>query len=749
MRLCGRALLAAIAVASSSGAPTRADWSAGHAPLMTRWSSQVSPTNVHQEYPRPQLIRDDWLNLNGLWDYAIRSNSSVQPTNYDGQILVPFPVESALSGVMKSFDADSVLWYRRMTRIPAQWRGRRVRMNFGAADWQCRLLVNGHDAGVHRGGYSRFAFDISRYLRWTNDEEIVVAITDPTEGDQPRGKQSRKPEGIFYTPASGIWQTVWLEPVPDVCIDELRMAPDIDAKGLRLRVLVGSVADDIRVEAVASNGKEMTGEVRGAANTELFLPIADPKLWSPAEPFLYDLRVRLMRGDQEIDRTSSYFGMRKVSLVRDDKGVSRIALNDKAYFGLGTLDQGMWPDGIYTAPTDEALRYDITFLKSAGFNVARKHVKIEPDRWYYWCDKLGLLVWQDMPSGNNATLDGQREFETELLHMVKDLYNHPSIVVWVLFNEGWGEYNTQRLTQRLKALDPLRLVDDASGWADAHVGDILDAHVYPGPSAPEPEPARALALGEFGGLGVVVEGHTWSTNHNWAYRMETNVQVLGQAYAGLMREVKSLNSIQGLSATIYTQTTDVETELNGLLTYDREISKVDPETLRAANLSARNAEAPAVILEDALSGAPEWDYTVKKPGDDWFNPGFNDAGWQQGVAGFGTPHTPGALVITSWDTDDIWLRRTFVLGNKNVKGAKLEVHHDEDAEIYLNGILAAKLPGFITHYDLFDILPEAAASLKPGTNTIAVHCHQTTGGQYIDAGLVMPAASASETKNAP
>ncbi len=716
---------------------------------MTRWSSLVGPTNAHPEYPRPQLVRADWLNLNGLWDYAIRPTSSPQPTNFDGQILVPFPVESALSGVMKSFDAESALWYRRQVKIPSEWHGRRIRLNFGAADWQCRVLVNGHEIGGHRGGYERFAFDITDSLRWAGEEEIVVAITDPTEGDQPRGKQSRKPEGIFYTPTSGIWQTVWLEPVPEICIDELRMTPDMDAEGLWLRVNVGSVSDDLRVEAIALNGEEHVARVEGAANAELFLPIPRPKAWSPSEPFLYGLEVVLKQAGRETDQVSSYFGMRKVSLVKDDKGIPRIALNGKPYFQLGALDQGMWPDGIYTAPTDNALRNDVRFLKSAGFNLARKHVKVEPDRWYYWCDKLGLLVWQDMPSGNNATLEGQREFESELYHMVKDLYNHPSVVVWVLFNEGWGEYNTQRLTQRLKALDPSRLVDDASGWADARVGDILDFHVYPGPSAPEPEQSRAIALGEFGGLGVVVDGHSWSSNHNWAYRMETNSQAFAKAYASLMREVKSLNSLQGVSAAIYTQTTDVETECNGLLSYDREVAKLDPEFLRTANLSARNAEAPRVIVEDALSGAPEWDYTLKKPAPDWFKPAFDDAGWQHGVAGFGTPHTPGAQVITLWNTDDIWMRRKFILGARSVKDAKLEVHHDEDAEIYLNGVLAAKLPGFITHYDLFDISPEAAATLKPGTNTMAVHCHQTTGGQYIDVGLVSPAITAPENKPSP
>jgi hypothetical protein len=722
-----------------------ADWSPRQAPLMTRWAAEVNPTNVHPEYPRPQLTRADWLNLNGLWDYAIRPSSNAQPTNFDGQILVPFPVESALSGVMKTLDAESTLWYRRPVTVPSSWRGKRIRLNFGAADWQCRLFVNGQEVGGHRGGYERFAFDITEHLHWTNAEEILIAMTDPTEGDQPRGKQSRKPEGIFYTPTSGIWQTVWLEPVPAICIDDLRITPDVDAKGVRLRVAVANSEDDVRVEAVALKENQIAGTAEGAPNTELFVQMAAPRMWSPSDPFLYGLKVTLKRGDQVLDEVESYFGMRKVALVKDEKGAPRIALNGRPFFQLGTLDQGMWPDGIYTAPSDEALKSDLEFIKAAGFNMTRKHVKVEPARWYYWCDKLGLVVWQDMPSGNNATAEGQREFESELLHMVKDLYNHPSVIVWVLFNEGWGEYNTQRLSQRLKALDPGRLVDNASGWADARVGDLADLHSYPGPSAPEVEPTRAVVLGEFGGLGLVLDGHSWSTNRNWGYRMETNVESLAKVYADFIREVRTMNALQGLSAAVYTQTTDVETECNGLLTYDRAVKKLNPIFMREANVSARIAQAPKAIVEDATSGQPEWRFTLKKPAGDWFQPAFDDANWQRAAAGFGTLKTPSAIVTTVWNTDDIWLRRTFSLGEQSLSGLKLEVHHDEDAEIYLNGVLAAKLPGFITHYDLFDILPEAMQTLKPGTNTMAVHCHQTSGGQYIDVGLVIPAAGGSDT----
>jgi len=724
----------------TGGAQTAPAWQPAKAPLMTRWASAVSPTNSHPEYPRPQLVRPEWQNLNGLWDYAVRPIASGPPENYDGQILVPFPIESALSGVMKPLGANDALWYRRTARIPPEWKGRRIRLQFGAVDWQCKVIVNGREAGQHRGGYARFAFDITDCLHWDRPEEIIVVDTDPTEGDQPRGKQSLHPQGIFYSSNSGIWQTVWLEPVPDPCVDGLWMTPDLEAKGLRLRVAVNSLADDLQVEALALADGAVAGRVAGPAGADLLLPLNNPKLWSPRSPFLYDLQVTLKKGGQEADRVSSYFGMRKIALLKNAQGIARIIFNGRPLFQIGTLDQGFWPDGIYTAPTDDALRSDLAFLKAGGFNMTRKHVKIEPDRWYYWCDKLGLLVWQDMPSGNNATAEGQREFEAELLHMVKDLHNHPSIILWVLFNEGWGQYDTQRLTQRIKTLDPSRLVDDASGWSDAHAGDIVDGHGYPGPAPLEPEGKRATVVGECGGLGMIPEGHCWSASRNWSYRMEPDAKALEEDYLLLLRQVWSLHHLHGLSAAVYTQTTDVETECNGLLSYDRAVAKLPPEVLAQANAVGRDQTAGRVIVPDAISANVSWNYTLQAPGPEWFRPGYNAAGWKEGVAGFGTPGTPGALVHTIWKTDDIWLRRQFTLGAEDLGGLKLEAHHDEDLQVYLNGVLAAELPGFIEHYEQFDLRPEAVAALKPGVNTLAVHCHQTIGGQYVDVGLIVPHA---------
>jgi hypothetical protein len=637
-----------------------AGWHPAKAPLMTRWAADVNPTNVLPEYPRPQLVRPDWQNLNGLWDYVITPDAIDWPYQYAGKILVPFPVESALSGVMTNLNEYSRLWYHRSFSVPASWRGQRIRLHFGAVDWRCRVWVNGREVGQHQGGYDAFTFDITDELHWKGAEEIVVGVTDPTEGDQPRGKQSRKPEGIFYTSTSGIWQTVWLEPVPAVCIDQLRLVPDLDARALRLWVAVNDLTDNLRVEASAyADGKEVA-HVTGLPNSALVLNLPDPRTWSPDDPFLYDLKVVLKTNGQVNDSVTSYFGMRKISLRKDEQGFTQIALNDQFTFELGTLDQGFWPDGLYTAPTDAALRWDIEFLKKAGFNFARKHVKVEPARWYYWCDKLGLMVWQDMPGGNNATPEGRRDFENELMHMVDGLENHPSIIVWVLFNEGWGQYDTKALADWLKLRDPSRLVDDASGWTDMRAGDFIDMHNYPGPDSPTPEPRRAAVLGEFGGLGLSVSNHLWAPNF-WGYEMLPSAKALKERYTQMIKEVWKLHYLRGLSAAVYTQTADVETECNGLQTYDRAVAKIAPEELRQINRSGLLNVPKKVILADALNGRVTWKYTTSQPPENWYQPDFDASGWDEGMGGFGSTVTTGIFLNTAWTKPDIWMRREFNL----------------------------------------------------------------------------------------
>jgi len=431
--------------------------------------------------------------------------------------------------------------YRRSFEIPKGWSGQQVLLHFGAVDWESTVFLNGKKLGVHRGGYDAFSFNITDALKGEGAQEITVDVFDPTDlGGQPRGKQKLKPGSIMYTATTGIWQTVWLEPVAPAHIESLKIVPDVDESCLRLTVF-GSGS----VEAVASdNGKDIA-QVTGQAGSELKLSIPNPKLWSPDSPHLYDLRVSLKSGDKTVDSVTSYFGMRKIALGKDDKGVTRMMLNGKPVFQVGPLDQGFWPDGIYTAPTDEALRFDIAETKRLGFNATRKHVKVEPARWYYWCDKIGLLVWQDMPCGNSYTDKPQPidkpQFKSELMNMVKNNWNHPSIIMWVVFNENQGQHDTEALVAEVKALDPSRLVNNASGNDDKNCGDVIDKHSYPGPESPKPEVNRAAVLGEFGGLGLPVDGHTW-TKKTWGYEGTKNIEDLTKGYEKLLSKSWELNA---------------------------------------------------------------------------------------------------------------------------------------------------------------------------------------------------------------
>jgi len=711
-------------------------WKPAPAPLMTRWAKDVSPDRVHPEYPRPQMVRQKWLNLNGLWQLADAQPDEAPPVGRElgERILVPFPVESALSGVGRRAER---LWYRRTFEIPAAWKGLRVLLHFQAVDWEATVWVNGQQVGTHRGGYDAFSFDITDALRPGGPQELIVRVFDPTShGDQPRGKQVDQPRGIWYTPSTGIWQTVWLEAVPAAHIHDFVLVPDVDQSCLRVTVEGEGTTPDHTIHLVAREGRQVVGEAFGGIGAEIKLDIPRQrlKLWSPEEPFLYDLTIALKLGDQVIDEVQSYFGMRKIDIARDEKGVMRLRLNNEFIFMVGPLDQGFWPDGLYTAPTDEALRADVQITRHLGFNMTRKHVKIEPHRWYYWCDKLGLMVWQDMPSGNNRTPEAKAQFETELRRLVTGMRNHPSIIMWVIFNEGWGQHDTERYVEMVGKLDPTRLIDNASGWSDKGVGHVLDIHRYPGPGAPKPDPNRASVLGEFGGLGWGVPGHTW-TEKSWGYRAAEGAQVLTRRYQELLRRVWELKDTQGLCAAVYTQITDVETECNGLLTYDRAVIKVDLSKVAAANRGLVPRVKP--LVPTARREALAWRYTFEQPDKNWFRPDFDDSGWKSGPAGFGTQGTPGAIVRTEWKADHIWLRRRFTLPRSDIRNLYLQVHHDEDVEIYINGVLAARASGYTTAYEELPISTAALKALKPGEeNVLAVHCRQTTGGQYIDVGLV-------------
>ncbi len=713
------------------------DWKPAKGRLMTRWAADVSPDNVHPEYPRPQMVRPEWQNLNGLWQLTVAEPEANPPVGKDlsKRILVPFPVESALSGVMRSAEW---VWYRRTFEVPKDWSGQHVLLHFQAVDWQAEVFVNGMELGIHRGGYDAFTFDVTETLKAEGPQELIVRVFDPSShGDQPRGKQVDKPHGIWYTPSTGIWQTVWIEPVPAARVGRLSMTPDVDGSALRLTVQGVGTQQEHGIEAVVYLGDQEVARATGRVGEEIVLSIPPKKLqlWSPDQPTLYDLSVSLVHSGVAVDTVNSYFGMRKIDLGKDEQGRTRIRLNGKPLFLIGPLDQGFWPDGIYTAPTDEALRYDIEVTRQLGFNATRKHVKIEPARWYYWCDKLGLLVLQDMPSGNNKTPESKQQFETELNRLVSGRRNHPSIVTWVVFNEGWGQHDTERYVDMVRQMDPSRLTICASGWTDVPgAGDIHDIHKYPGPGAPEPEEGRASVLGEFGGLGLGVDGHTW-TEKTWGYRGTASREELTRRYVDLLTHLKELKQSPGLSAAIYTQITDVETECNGLLTYDRAVIKVDVDKIVAANQG--RVPKRRLVVPAAREKAVAWRYTFNKPAEGWQQPEFDDVSWKEGPAGFGKKDTPGAVVRTEWRSPEIWIRRQFDLPQVDTKNLLLLIHHDEDAEVYFNGVLAARTSKFTTAYETTSVAPEALEALEPGAkNTIAVHCRQTMGGQYIDVGLV-------------
>lgn len=707
---------------ASPVAPTR---------LQTRWAANVDRSNVLPEYPRPQMVRKSWQNLNGEWTYAITHRYAGRPSAFGGRILVPFPIESQLSGAGVWVAPDQRLWYRRAFTVPSLPAGHRLLLHFGGVDWEAVVSVNGREVGQHRGGYDPFTFDITDALRRgaSNDEQdLVVAVRDPTDGgDQPRGKQVSRPRGIYYTAVTGIWQTVWLEPVPDTHITSLRIDPDVD-RG-RVSVTVAS-SRNAHVTVTALDGDREVGRQSGASGSALMFPIPNPRRWGPADPFLYRLRARLETGDE----VESYFGMRSIAVKADASGVRRLHLNGQPLFQLGLLDQGWWPDGLYTAPTDEALAFDIEKTKELGFNLIRKHVKVEPARWYYHCDRLGMIVWQDMPSAEDMSPAGESIFARELRAMVDALRNHPSIVMWVPFNEDWGQHATEKHVAWLQAYDPSRLVNNASGWDDMKVGDVVDLHAYPGPATPPLEPQRAAVLGEFGGLGLPLDGHTWLDRGNWGYRSYTTQPELNTAYQSLLAQLR-LHAGDGLSSAIYTQTTDVEIEVNGVMTYDRSAVKLSPESI-AANKRMYDAP-PAIrhIVPASDRSAQTWRYTTTTPAANWFDPSFADSAWAAGAGGFGAPATRHARVGTPWQTPDIWLRRTFSLSS-NPSNPHLRVFHDDDTKVYLNGTLIAELPGANAGYAFVPLTTAARSGLRPGTNTLAVHTHQTRGGQFIDVGIV-------------
>ncbi len=713
--------------------------------IMTPWGEKVSPENVWQEYPRPQLKRGEWKNLNGLWDYAITSKDAVIPRDFQGEILVPFAVESALSGVGKSVMPDQKLWYKRTFELPRNWRGNNIMLHFQAADWETSVWINGKLVGTHRGGSTAFSFDITKYLK-KGEQEIVVSVWDPTDTDnQARGKQVLEPQGIWYTPVTGIWQTVWLEPVNKIHIHSIYPIADIDKGQVLVKTeLSGTKGGEILAVKVLESDKVVLNEIFPVTE-EIVLDMPDPKLWSPESPVLYRLEITLKKNNRVHDEVESYFAMRKISMAKDAQGYQRIQLNNETLFQYGTLDQGWWPDGLLTPPSAEAMRYDMEVLKDMGFNMLRKHIKVEPWLYYYYADSLGMIIWQDMVSGFemakkseqhvawkaphdwNRPQESSIQWEFELKAMIDQLRFFPSIVSWVIFNEGWGQYDTKRIVEWSMGYDKTRLINGVSGWTDRDCGHMIDAHQYPGPGMEpaEQNPGRVVVLGEFGGLGLPIEGHLWDPSmRNWGYRTYTNTETLIKEYAKLMHNLYPLR-YNGLSAAVYTQTTDVEGEVNGLITYDRKVVKIDPELLRILHypLYGNDSRVVKKIVSDSEVNSQQILISTNELEDGWYN-GKNRSLFNKTNAPVSVKKGDNVCSVSYFSIDE------------TPEGIYLHIHAFGEIKIYLNGVLITnKRVVCKRHYEDINLSEYRSLLKNKGENVLAVECGPYEQDAEFDYGL--------------
>ena len=575
--------------------------------IKTEWGETLDPNMVLPEYPRPIMERKDWKNLNGLWDYCILPVGKNIPTSFSDQILVPFPIESALSGVQKTVSDKEEIWYKNIFSVPTSWKNKDILLHFGAIDWKADIYINDVKIGTHTGAFTPFYFNITPYLLESNDQKLTVRVWDPTDkGFQPRGKQVSIPKGIRYTPVSGIWQTVWIEPVEKKYISAVKILSNIDKSNISVEAFsIHTEPYDLLEIKVFDEGK-LVSSGKGVSSLPLELNIPNAKLWSPESPFLYDIEIKLYSNGKCLDVVKSYCGMRKISYKRDKNGIMRIMLNNKEYFHFGVLDQGWWPDGLYTQPSDKALIYDIKKVKDLGFNMIRKHVKVECSRWYTYCDRIGVLVWQDMPNpgpspapewirydyfkGQEPCLSTEAEnnFKKEWKEVIDYLYSYPSVAVWVPFNEGWGQFKTTEIAEWTKGYDPSRLVNSASGGNHFQTGDILDIHNYPTPKMYIYDPNRINVLGEYGGISLAFQGHLWNTQRSWDNIRFKNSDEATNAYIEYAKQLLTLIETS-YSAAVYTQLTDVEEEVNGLITYDRKEVKMDADRLKVINSEICNS----------------------------------------------------------------------------------------------------------------------------------------------------------------
>ena len=733
-------------------------WIKKTAPVMTPWGEQLTEENVWQEYPRPSLKRQDWINLNGVWQYFKRSSITydyeTRAAAFSKAILVPFPVESALSGIMDnsySSNRNATHMYRRTFTLPEAFSGKNILLHFGAVDWRSYIYINGQLVGTHDGGSDPFCFDITPYLQDGEEQELQVAVWDPTNGGQPNGKQSTSPSGIWYTPNSGIWQTVWLEPVSPTHVESYEPIPDIDNSTVSIKV---NTSAPCTVTLTVKDGDATVAEQTGPSDQTFTLPIPSAKLWSPDEPNLYNLDITLNEEGTETDKVSGYFGMRKFSRGMAD-GHPCILLNNQPLYLYGPLDQGWWPDGLLTPPSYEAMVYDLQVMKEFGMNMVRKHIKLENDLWFEWCDRNGLVVWQDMPSGCGNGAIGNLEYAMENFYreneaLINATRHHPCIGAWVVWNEGWGQFPERGMAHTRRAVngvinanhDPGRFVHAVTGWVDVEMGDFIDVHSYPAPNAAtNPVNERVASCGEFGGINLFIQDHMWAGS-DVNYTTVEDAETYANLYNRYTDRLQELQREKGLWMSVYTQITDVEQECNGIMTYDRKVLKVTPAQKAAMRenilrtIHYRYNNATTIVAAGDENSSIQWKYTTSEPAADWFTPDFNASGWTTGTAGFGGGGR------TAWSSSDIWIRRTFRINNfdaSRLADLRLWLFHDEDAEIYINGTLATKVTGYNTRYELWPLLPEGLQALRTdgSDNVIAIHCKQTTGGQFIDCGLKM------------
>ena len=744
--------------------------------MLTEWGEKVTSENAWRKYPRPQMVRGNWECLNGLWEYAITDAAVGIPSKWDGKILVPFAAGSALSGVQKQVRHTEALWYKRTFKaLPRN--GERIILHVDGCDFRTQVFVNGCEATdvPHESAQLAFSCDITDLVK-TGVNTIALQVWDPMGGNShvgfSYGKQSLKPTGCFYTASTGVWAPVWLETVPDTHITGYKVTPDFDAG--TVSVLIEGSGDVRGVKSyveVLDEGRVVAKTAAARWGDPVVLKLPHPvRAWSPDSPFLYGLNIAL--GD---DFVKGYFGMRKFEVAKDGNGVLRFFLNGKLFFPIGTLDQGWWPDGLLTPPSDAAMEFDIRLLKRMGFNMMCKHIKVEPMRYYHLCDTLGILVFQDMPSGGGDINGRYGFYRRELKGMIEQLYNVPSIVMWIPYNERWGQPKGPQTSWTLKWVkrhDPSRVVDGPSGWSDYEGGylksldgkgtltrtkhlpdgvpesaDVIDFHAYPGPVMLPVNSHRASFIGEFGGLGLVVDGHLWNPKmRNWGYGGENGTASSVQArYLGLMDKLAELAYL-GCAGSVYTQTADVEGEVNGLVTYDRKVVKFDEKVLSDAHAMVRRMAERGAERRRTVCVFPKndpsvtaWAYAFNAPPREWTEPGFDDSAWRRSAGGFGSASIAHAnreaVVSTVWNGKDIWLRRRFTMPDGRFLQAVFDVFHDEDVEVFVNGVKVLGLKGYNKEYRPSFVPPSLHGAFRPGENTLAVHVKQTSGGQYIDMGL--------------